>query len=70
LIFYHRRAEEDEKPAELRLYFDRGRPVRVIADRSSRDALTADDTAVARQSIAKSGEIRVLFDRSLKAPVD
>jgi len=70
LVFHFRRAEEDDKPVELRLYLDKGRAIRVIVDRSPRDVLTPDDAQLARDATAKGNELRRLFDSSTKAPVD
>ena len=67
LIFYFQRSENDDQtPAERRIYFDAARAVRVTEDGKSRDKLTAADLATAREAAAAAARIRDVFARSIK----
>lgn len=68
LIFHLYRRDDGDRPAEFRLYFDKNRPVRAVADGSARDRLTPDDGLAARRAVAKSDELKRLFALSLKEP--
>ncbi|MCW5772884.1 MAG: hypothetical protein KIT16_14665 [Rhodospirillaceae bacterium] len=69
-VFYYRRGRDGETPAELRVYYRDGRPIRVIADGTTRDAIAADDLKRARETVAKADTIRRLFDQTMTAPVE
>ena len=70
LAFYFRRAAGGEAPGELRLYFDKQRPVRAIADGVARDTPNPEDLKAAPDALAKSAALKRLFEQSLRAPVE
>lgn len=67
LIFYFQRSENDDQaPAERRIYIDAARVVRVTEDGKSRDKLTAADLAKAREAATAAARIRDVFARAIK----
>lgn len=70
LAFYFRRAAEGEAPAELRLYFNKQRPIRALSGGAARDSMNAQDLKAAPEILSKSAALRRLFDESLRTPVE
>ncbi len=67
LIFYFMKAENDEEvPAERRVYFSAGKAMRILDADKKRDKLTAKDVAAVREIMQNSARIRDLFARSIK----
>lgn len=67
LMFYYQRSQNDDQmPAERRVYFSRGRAVRVIEDNKTRDRMTARDLTVVAEVLSQSRRINDIFTRSIK----
>jgi len=67
LMFYSQKAENDEKaPAERRVYFSVGKPIRIIEDGKARSRINKKDAAIARATIADGEKIKQLFINSIK----
>ena len=67
LMFYFQRAENDDQvPAERRVYFAGAKAVRVVEDGKTRDRLTAKDVRTIREVGASNVGIKDLFNRSIK----
>lgn len=67
LLFYLQASQNDDKmPAERRVYFSRGKAVRVIEDNKTRDRLLASDMGVVKGIVAQSRQISDIFVRSIK----
>jgi hypothetical protein len=67
LLFYFQKAEnDDEVPAERRVYFNLGKAIRVIEDEKPRDKFTIKDSAVIKEILLESGKIAALFKGSIK----
>ncbi|HQZ95031.1 MAG TPA: hypothetical protein PLP21_01870 [Pyrinomonadaceae bacterium] len=67
LMFYFQKAENDDQvPAERRVYFSGSKAVRVIEDGKLRDRLTANDLKTVRDVTASNASIKDLFIRSIK----
>ena len=67
LLFYFQKAENDEEiPAERRVYFNLGKAIRIIEDEKKRDRLTVKDSATVKEVLSESAKIRDLFTRSIK----
>ncbi|MFT3743946.1 MAG: hypothetical protein QM785_06580 [Pyrinomonadaceae bacterium] len=66
LLFYFQRAENDDQvPAERRVYFAGTKAVRVAEDGKTRDRLTAADLKTVREVSAVSSKVRDMFIRSI-----
>lgn len=67
LMFYFQKAENDEQsPAERRVYFSGVNAVRVVEDDRTRDKLVFKDSAIAKAILAESEKIKGAFSKSLK----
>lgn len=67
LLFYFQKAENDDQvPAERRVYFSRGKAIRVVEGNKTRDRLTAKDGAVVTEILVQGRNIKDIFDRSIK----
>lgn len=67
LLFYYQKAENDDQaPAERRVYFLRGKAIRMIEDNKTRARLTAKDGAVVTEILMQSRNIKDIFNRSIK----
>lgn len=65
LIFYFERSEDDETPLERRVYFAKGRAIRLVEDKTSRDKLYPDDAKNIREILERSGNVRQIFVKSI-----
>lgn len=66
-LFYFQKAENDDQvPAERRVYFNLGKPVRVIEDGKTRDKLTAADAGTAKEIWEQAVKVRALFINTVK----
>ncbi len=67
LIFYFQRSTNDEDmPAERRVYFAGAKALRVVEDSKTRTRLTAKDAGTVKDILAASRRITDVFARSLK----
>lgn len=67
LMFYYQASQNDDQvPAERRVYFTGGRAIRIIEDQTTRSRLTAKDLTVAKEILSQSRNIKDLFNRSIK----
>ena len=67
LLFYFQKAENDKlAPAERRVYFAGGRPIRVIEDGKTRDRLSIKSSGTLKDISFESAKIRELFLKSTK----
>ncbi|CAN5397615.1 hypothetical protein BH10ACI2_BH10ACI2_02080 [soil metagenome] len=67
LMFYFQKAENDDQiPAERRVYFSGLGAVRVVEDSKTRDKLTAKDAATIREITESSRKIKEIFSKSIK----
>lgn len=67
LLFYFQRAENDDQvPAERRIYFAGAKAVRIVEDGKTRERFTVKDAAAIREVRAASLKIADLFARSIK----
>ncbi|MBK8466055.1 MAG: hypothetical protein IPL32_09500 [Chloracidobacterium sp.] len=67
LIFYFQKTENDENaPAERRVYFSAGQTIRIIEDGKARNRLNKKDAATVREIVADSSKIKKLFISSIK----
>lgn len=66
LIFYFQKAENDnDVPAERRVYFSGASPVRIIEDGKTRSKLTENDTKSAAEIRKNAAKITAVFQRSI-----
>lgn len=67
LLFYFQKAENDDQaPAERRVYFNLGKAVRVVEDGKTRDKLTVADIGIGKDVWNESVKIRTVFMNSIK----
>lgn len=67
LMLYVQKAENDDQvPADRRVYFSGAKPVRIVEDSKSRDRLAIKDGATAKAISSASLKIKDLFSRSIK----
>ena len=67
LMFYFQRAENDDQvPAERRIYFSGLKAIRMVEDGKTRDRLNVKDNKAVRYVNASNVVIKDLFDRSIK----
>lgn len=67
LMFHFQKAENDDQvPAERRVYFSGSKAVRVIEDGKVRDRLTAKDVQTVRDVTRSNARIKDLFIRSIQ----
>ncbi len=67
LMFYLQKAEDDDQaPAERRVYFSGIKAIRITEDGKTRDKLSAKDAATVKEIAGESGKIKDIFLRSLK----
>jgi hypothetical protein len=67
LIFYFQTAANDDQvPAERRIYFSGVKPIRVVEDGKIQDRLKAKDLKTSADAAAESARIKDLFARSIK----
>ena len=67
LIFYFQKAENDDQvPAERRVYFSGIKAIRVVEDAKTRDKLSVKDAATVKEITAESTKIKGLFSQTLK----
>ncbi|HEV7644328.1 MAG TPA: hypothetical protein VGO50_10335 [Pyrinomonadaceae bacterium] len=67
LIFYFQKAENDEQvPAERRVYFSIGRAIRLIEADRKRDRLTVKDAATIKEIMQDNIKIKDIFVKSIK----
>jgi len=67
LLFYFQKAgNDDQVPAERRVYFNLGKAVRIIEDGKTRDKLTTTDTGMTKEIWEQGVKIRTLFISSTK----
>lgn len=73
LVFYFTKPNEppigdEPQRVEQRIYFARGRPVRIINGQKVRDVLSAKDIELARGIVNTSRQIKLFFTKSLELP--
>ncbi len=67
LMFHFQKAENDDQaPAERRVYFSGIKAIRITEDGKTRDKLSAKDTATVKEITAESIKIKEIFVRSIK----
>lgn len=67
LLLYFQKAENDEQtPADRRVYFNGARPVRILEDGKRRDKLNSKDLEVSRDAAAMSAKISGIFKSSIR----
>jgi hypothetical protein len=67
LIFYFQKAENDDQaPAERRVYFSLGKAIRIVEDGKTRDKLTVKDNAAVKEIAGDSLKIKGIFDSTTK----
>lgn len=67
LMFYFQKAEDDDQvPAERRVYFSGIRAIRIVEDAKTRDRLTARDAITAKEITRQSARIKAIFIKSIK----
>lgn len=67
LTFYFQKAENDDQlPAERRVYFSGVKAIRIVEDGKTRDRLTAKDLKTSADVGAESARIKDLFAKSIK----
>jgi len=67
LIFYSQKAENDDQtPAERRVYFSGIKAIRIVEDAKTRDKLTVKDAAITKAILAESAKLKDLFSRSIQ----
>ena len=67
LLFYFQKAENDDQiPAERRVYFNLGKAVRIIEDGKTRDKMTTADAGMTKEIWDAGVKIRALFINSTK----
>lgn len=67
LLFYFQRAENDDQvPAERRVYFAGAKAIRIVEDGMTRERFTAKDAAAIRDVRAASAKAMDVFVRSIK----
>lgn len=66
LVYYFQKAENDEQmPAERRIYFSAGKAIRVIEDGKTRDRMTAKDLKLTAETARAAAKLKDLFVRSM-----
>lgn len=66
LIFYFQKAENDDQvPAERRIYFSGVKAIRIVEDGKTRDRLTAKDLKTSAVIAASGARIKDLFAKSI-----
>ena len=66
LMFYFQKAENDDMvPAERRVYFSLGKPIRIMEDTKTRDRLTVKDLVTVKNILADSARIKAVFKQSI-----
>lgn len=67
LIFYFQKAENDDQtPAERRVYFSGIKAIRISEDGKTRDKLGVKDATIIKDIMGQSAKIREIFSRSIK----
>ncbi len=66
LIFYFERSEDDDAPLERRVYFAKGKPIRIIEDNEARDKFTNDDLSKIDEILERSSNASEIFIYSIK----
>ena len=66
LIFYFERSEDDDAPFERRIYFAKGKPIRIIEDKAARDRFTKDDLSKIDEILERSSNASEIFIHSIK----
>ncbi len=67
LVFYFQKSENDDQtPAERRVYFAAGKALRIVEDGKTRDRLTAKDNKTALQIASDAAKLKSQFISSIK----
>lgn len=67
MMFYFQKAVNDDSvPAERRVYFSAGQPIRIVEDGKARDRINKNYAATVRKIVANSAKIKQLFSSSIK----
>lgn len=66
LIFYFERSEDDDATLERRIYFAKGKPIRIVEDTEKRDKLTKDDLSKVDEILGRSSNASEIFIHSIK----
>lgn len=67
LMFYFQKAENDDQtPAERRVYFSGIKAIRITEDSKTRDKLSTKDAATVKEITSQSSKIKDVFLRTLK----
>ena len=67
LMFYFQKAENDDQaPAERRVYFAGIKAIRITEDGKTRDRLTTNDAVTVKEIAGESGKIKDIFLKTLK----
>ncbi|MEZ5347086.1 MAG: hypothetical protein R2681_16180 [Pyrinomonadaceae bacterium] len=66
LIFYFERSDDGDAPLERRVYFAKGKPIRIIEDKATRDKFTNDDLSKIAEILERSSNAGEIFIHSIK----
>ncbi len=66
LVFFFERSTESEVPDELRVYFAKGTPIRIVENGSKRDKFTVNDLIKTNEALQESRRVRDIFVRSIE----
>ena len=67
MMFYFQKAVNDDSvPAERRVYFSAGQPIRIVEDGKARDRINKNYAATVREIVANGAQIKQLFISSIK----
>lgn len=67
LLFYFQKGENDEEvPAERRIYFNLGKAIRIVEDEKKRERLTATDLKTVKEVTTQSAKLKGIFTGSIK----
>lgn len=66
LIFYFEKSEDGVAPEERRLYFQKGKAIRIVEDAEKRDKLTSEDLDTAKDVVRRGARVRDVFLRSIE----
>jgi hypothetical protein len=68
LVFYFARAAEESEQAETRVYYTKGRAIRLVRDAKVSDRPTAEERAVADAAARKAQQLKAFFATASRLP--
>jgi hypothetical protein len=66
LVFYFEKSEEDEAPAERRIYFDKWKAIRFIENKNQSVKLSAIESEIVEKILRKSHLVADIFNKSIQ----